>query len=94
MEATLYKQSGEAIKVYPNNGTDFTLEELQGYVDGYIEIVVLNEDLIIVINEEGKLDKNARLNERATAIARKHNAIYSNDYIVGNAILCARTMVK
>ena len=54
----------------------FTLEELQDYVGGYIEIIYLagrggspnNDPTIMVVNEEGLLDK-LKYNEKAAEIA-------------------------
>lgn len=33
--ATLIKADGTQTEIQPQNGTDFSLEELQKYVDGY-----------------------------------------------------------
>lgn len=52
--ATLLKSDGTRKEIQPQNGTDFKLEELQAYVDGYIEIVNLQNGEILVINEDGK----------------------------------------
>ena len=52
--ATLIKADGTRTEIQPKNGTDFKLEELQAYVDGYIEIVNLRNGEILVINEDGK----------------------------------------
>ena len=35
--ATLIKADGTRTEIQPKNGTDFKLEELQAYVDGYID---------------------------------------------------------
>lgn len=51
--ATLLKSDGTRKEIQPQNGTDFKLEELQAYVDGYIEIVNLQNGEILVINEAG-----------------------------------------
>lgn len=84
--ATLIKTDGSKTEVQPQNGLDFQLEELQTYVDGYIEIVNLNNGDILIINENGKdvLD----VNEEATRIAQRHRAIFWYDYICGDAVLC------
>lgn len=54
--ATLIKADGTKKEIQPQNGTDFSLEELQKYVDGYIQVIPLRnqEDEILVINEDGK----------------------------------------
>ena len=88
----LISATGASIGVAPANGSDYTLEELQSYVDGYIEIVTLTANTIMVINEEGKgvLPKNVY----ATVMAKALGAIFPEDHIAGNALLCASDMVK
>lgn len=65
------------------------LEELQKYVEGYIELVHINNNTIFYINEEGKFTKE--MNKLATAFWTTH--IYKrtgrsdiNDFISGNAL--------
>ena len=55
--ARYFKTDGTITDVNPKNGTDFSLEELQKAVDGYIEIVYLQDDDIAVVNEEGIIRK-------------------------------------
>ena len=72
--------------VQPNNGTDFSLEELHAFVDGYIEVVqTINPYLILVVDDEGKL-KNKPMNYAASLLY--------GDYIVGDALLCESREVK
>ncbi len=84
--ATLIKTDGSKLEIQPQNGLDFQLDELQKFVDGYIEIINLYNGDILVINDNGKdvLDSN----ETATEIAHKHNAIFGWDYICGDVVLC------
>lgn len=54
--AILIKSNGEFIDVFPKDGVSFQLDELQKYVGGYIEIIHHpKEDMIAVVNEEGRL---------------------------------------
>ena len=71
--------------IEPENGTDYTLEELQGYVEGYIEIVPLTDGDIMVVNEEGLLS-DLLINPVATAIFQQ--ATGEKDYIFGNVVIC------
>lgn len=84
--------TGVTVGVTPANGTDYKLEELQRLVDGNIEIVTLTTNTIMVVNEEGKgcLPKNVK----ATVMAKALGAIFPEDHIAGNALLCASDMVK
>lgn len=90
--ATLIKTNGSKTEIQPKNGSDFQLEELQKFVDGYIDIINLHNGQILVINDNAKdvLDSN----EEATEIAHKHNAIFWWDYICGDVVLCKDDEVK
>lgn len=72
-------------EVKPMNGTDFSLEELQYFVGGLIEIVWLKDGKIMVVNEEGKLN-GSPMNVPATQWYR--NSVGVCDYIAGNALVC------
>ena len=80
----------EAEDYTPKNGKMFELDELQGIVGGWIEIIRLKDGRIIVINEEGK-SKDKAVNIPATNIMRRDH--YTTDYIVGTAIVCDDDMV-
>ena len=58
--ATLIKTDGSKLEIQPQNGLDFQLDELQKFVDGYIDIINLHNGDILVINDNGKdvLDSN------------------------------------
>ena len=90
--ATLIKPDGTLIDVHPENGTDFSLSELQELVDGYIEIINLRNGEILVINEEGKGQYD--INKLATDIALGFEAIFPNDFIVGDVLLCKNEQVQ
>ena len=83
--ATYSKADGTIKHVEPKNGTDFSLEELQGYVGGYIEIVVLPSGQFLVVNEEGIIH-GLPLNVYASAIAYQP--------IVGDVLQCKSSEIK
>lgn len=89
--ARLYKTNGEVIEVSPKNNRDFTLEELQNFVEGDIEIINLTTEKILIVNEEGKINK-LPFNESATELWREYYG--RTDYIVGNALLCNSDEVR
>ena len=89
--ATLYRTDGTKSRVKPSNGTDFSLEELQSFVGGYIEIAIIDDQHMMVFNEEGKLLR-LEPNFMATVLFRK--AFGGNDMIVGNALVCKEGEVK
>lgn len=79
------KADGSMEDVEPNNGSDFSLEELNKFVDGFIEVVWLPNGKLMVVNEEGQL-KRLIPNPVASIIARQ--------MIVGNVLLCDEGQVK
>lgn len=81
--AIFIKENGVVAEVKPQNGKTFSLEELQYFVKGYIEIIMVGEKLM-VLNEEGKL-YDYDINLTATEIFQKY---YGNtDVIVGCVLL-------
>lgn len=81
----------EAEDYTPKNGKTFEFDELKGIVDGYIEIVRLNDGRVIVIDLDGK-SKNKAVNIPATNILRRDH--FTTDYIVGTAIVCDADMIE
>lgn len=84
--AKIIKTDGTIVEVTPQNGTDFKLEELQKIVGGYIEVLRLTDNEIMVANEEGKFC--CAYNHEATQIAKEYETIYKNDYICGDVLIC------
>ena len=89
--AQIIKSNGQIVEAEPKNGKDFKLRELQKIVDGYIEIVWLPNDKIMVVNEDGKL-RGLETNVEATRIY--YNAFGYQDIIVGDVLLCDSNQVK
>lgn len=79
-------------QVAPKSGREFQLEEIQRYVGGYIEVVRLTDDQIMIVNGEGKFTKGC--NQIATAIAHLHRAIGQRDYIARDAVICPSKMLS
>jgi hypothetical protein len=87
--ATLIQPDGGETTVEPRNGSDFQLDELQGFIGGgCIELVYLPDGSLMVIDEEGKL-KGFTPNPVATML-------YDNpdDIIVGPALVCKQSEVE
>lgn len=84
----------ETKEVHPENGTDFSLEELRKLIDcEYIEVLGINNDMIMIIDEEGKLNKKT-FNLAATQICHEYHSILTWDCVVGKVVLCPRSMLK
>ena len=91
-EATIIYPDGREEKISPANGNDFSLEEVQKIVGGYIEVIELSDGNLLVCNEEGKI-MSLPENPKATEIAKKHEAIFADDYFVGNVLMCSDDML-
>lgn len=77
--------SGSVIPISPANGRHFSLEELQGFVDGSFELVNLPGGRIMVVNEEG-LMIGLPLNAAASKMAGTH--------IMGNVAVISRGQIR
>ena len=95
MKAKLLKASGEVVEIKPKNGTDFKLDELYKHLNcSLVEVISLNQDDIMVVDEEGKLKANNVINVNATMLAQENRAIVFWDYVVGDAIVCNKKMIR
>ncbi len=90
--AILIKPDGSATEVNPRNGETFSLDELQEYVEGWIQVIYMKDGRPLVLNEESKL-LELKMNARATLIAR-NAGIADWDHIAGNALLCEKGEVE
>jgi hypothetical protein len=80
------KANGTETVVHPTNGVEFSLEELQNFVGGYIELVFTKENKEMYVNEEGLL-KNLPLNDKATYLLAHR---YGLQGIHGDVIICEK----
>lgn len=81
--------SGDKKIIRPENGSTFSLEELQKIVGGWIETVRAKDGRVIVLNEEGKL--NGLLpNVEATELYCDP----ADDIIVGNVLVCDEDLLN
>ena len=88
--ATLITTHDALHEVTPDNGTDFTLEELYALIGcEMVEALYLPDGRTMWIDEEGKLSSPPRpKNYHATRLARLAG-IADDDYIAGTALVCA-----
>lgn len=80
----IHKTDGTKVYVSPDAKT-YSLEELQRVVGGYIEIVRLTAEVMMIVNEEGKVN-GLPVNENATKLLR--TCLLTDDFIVGDALVC------
>jgi hypothetical protein len=79
--------------VSPKNGRDYSLEELQGLVGGYIELVPIAERCMVV-NEEGYY--GGKVNVFATEYAKKVGVreMFPNGFVYGDVLVCGENEIK
>jgi hypothetical protein len=65
--ALLLRADGTREEVTPK-GSHWTLEELQGFVGGYIQQVMTTDGRFLIVNEDGKYLPMLRVNRLATAL--------------------------
>lgn len=89
--ALLITCDGREEQVTPINGSDYQLRELQGFVSGYVEILSLDKNTLLVVNEEGAVN-GMDLNVNATRLI---NARYNmNICLYGNVLICNDNEIK
>lgn len=87
MANIIIKSDGTEQFVNPEGANDkFTLEQLQRIVGGYIQVINLPANKLLVINEEGKL-LSLPVNQKASSLARFCKSIFDTDFIVGDAVI-------
>lgn len=104
--AVLIKTDGTSQSVWPKSGEDFSIEELQALVGGYVEFVRPAQAGIYQLRGAGdstvvvEVDRYSRLcvNEEGKLKGLDANEtatmIYGRDAIVGPAVLCGEGEVK
>ena len=90
--AKLIKADGTETEVKPADGVKFTLEEMQKYVGGCIEIIDLPSGEVLIVNEEGKCVDEPVVNIKATAIWKTEYPISqypvnNDELVVGDVLL-------
>lgn len=71
--------------VTPANGSDFTLGELQSFVNGLISIIELGNGQIMIVNDEFLMNDSI-YNHLATCLV--------DEPIYGDVLICASEQVK
>lgn len=89
--AKVITAAGAISEVQPKNGKFFELDELQKIVEGYFEIIKLDNEQLMVVNEDGKLD-DLPYNFFATQMYQRSTKAL--DYIVGNVLVCLRNQIR
>ena len=63
---------------------------MQEVVGGYIEFLYLKDNLVMVVNEEGKM-VGLPFNARATQLIKENNI---NDIIVGDVLVINKNLIQ
>lgn len=95
MEALIVTASGTHRTVTPANGTHFSLQEMYKLLKcELVEIIRLSKNMIMVVDEEGKLKSEPDVNVNASLIAMMHGAIFLGDCVCGDVMICDTSMVR
>ena len=78
-------------KIIKDIKDDPSLEQVQKFVGGYVELVSVN-DGVLLINEDGK-SKHLPINDEASRIYEQAYGV-DEDIILGNAIYIPNTLTK
>ena len=96
--AKVIRPDGTVVSVFPQNGRWFTLEELQAFVGGYIEMLPVpsKTGAVVFCDEEGKLKGRPR-NRIATQLWQEHaepGSMRMLDDVVGDVVICHRSQLE
>lgn len=89
--AYIIKATGDEVPFEPDNGTDYTLAELQAAVGGMIEVHTLPDGKLIGMNENGLA---LGLPQNAAATIYAHNLYSSDKGILGDVLICDNDMIQ
>ncbi|QIX62749.1 DUF3846 domain-containing protein [Hymenobacter sp. BT18] len=76
--------------ITPRNGRHFKLAELYELLQcDLVDVIRLSEELILIIDDEGKFKEPCQYNLLATYLWYQHQpAARGHDYVVGRVLLC------
>jgi hypothetical protein len=80
--AMYYRTDGTIEELQPANGVNWSLEELQLLVGGWIEVTRTLDGRFLVVDEEGKLKR-----KEVNVLATKQYIYGRHDPIVGEAVI-------
>ena len=86
--ATLIDPRGNKEKVTPKDGVAFSVQELQDYVGGYIDVLSIGEGYL-VFDVDGP-SKDKLYNKVATELAYKYHPKEFQGFISGKAVVCRK----
>lgn len=91
-KAILIRTDGTISDICPTDGAHFTLEEAQEYVGGWVELIDLPEDKIMLVNEEGAY--HCQCNLMATVYCQHERVLMPGTCIYGDVVVCDSKMFE
>ena len=88
-KGTIYKSNGE-VQERTFSKENISLREMQEVVGGYIEFLYLKNNLVMIVNEEGKII-GLPFNANASQLLKDNNI---NDVIVGDVLVVNQNLIK
>ena len=89
IKGTVYKSNGK-IEDKSFSKKNITLKDMQEVVGGNIEFLYLKDNLVMVVNEDGKMI-GLPYNPKATLLVQENNI---NDIIVGDVLVVNQKLIK
>lgn len=75
--ALLIKATGETLKIEPQNGRDFKLDQLYTLLNcRWIDTIALSDGQVMIIDDEGKFNEQHDVNVTATLLFREGRMNY------------------
>ena len=88
-KGTIYKSNGE-VQERTFSKENISLKDMQEVVGGFIEFLYLKNNLVMVVNEDGKI-VGLPYNARATKLIKENNI---NDIIVGDVLVINKNLIQ
>jgi len=92
-QAFLVKPDGYVEPVAPRFGAKaFSLDEVQEYVGGYVQLITVNKNLVLLCNEDGGAQNLPENPEAARTLHKESGLDYG--FIVGTVVICHPRMFR
>jgi hypothetical protein len=92
LTALILKPDGTEIPVVPANFRDFKINELQTICGGFVQVVFLDNDKLLVCNENGMFDGLPE-NPKASAIYWANGGIPGCP-VLGDVLICDKGQIE
>ena len=82
------KTDGKVEQVHPQDGKEFSVDEIRTFVGGYFEAIKLTSQDVMYLNEDG-IGLQLPINAIATEVLHQHKPERAHNPICGNVIIAS-----